>query len=186
MSHRLRSHRPARRAESNAAGWSKSGNQENLVNLKAGGARSGPDLTLYINQQSDIVTFPWQRRLGIRPEGKIAVVVNAGERRGEGIGAGCAQRCVGSGTNLPASVEQATAQWTARTAPEHLASLCDGRAVYIDGVRVVGVTTHPSSATQFESAAALYDFQAQADNVERLTFEPSGGQRRSTAAGKAT
>jgi len=43
---------------------------------------------------------------------------------------------------------------------EHLASLRDGRAVFIDGTRIDDVTTHPSFRNAVRSAAALYDFQA--------------------------
>ena len=65
-----------------------------------------------------------------------------------------------------------------KTGAEHLASLRDGRAVYIDGARVPDVTAHPAFRNAILSAAALYDFQARPENIERLTFEPSGGHRR--------
>jgi len=65
-----------------------------------------------------------------------------------------------------------------KTGAEHLASLRDGRTVYIDGARVADVTTHPAFRNAIRSAAALYDFQARPENIERLTFEPSGGHRR--------
>src|SRR6516165_1216024 len=65
-----------------------------------------------------------------------------------------------------------------KTGAEHLASLRDSRAVYIDGTRVADVTTHPAFRNAVRSAAALYDFQARPDNVERMTFEPSAGSRR--------
>ena len=65
-----------------------------------------------------------------------------------------------------------------KTGAEHLASLRDGRAVYIDGARVPDVTAHPAFRNAIRSAAALYDFQARPENIERLTFEPSGGHRR--------
>src|SRR5215472_13050886 len=65
-----------------------------------------------------------------------------------------------------------------KTGAEHLASLRDGRAVYIDGALVADVTTHPAFRNAVRSAAALYDFQARSENIERLTFEPSAGRRR--------
>jgi 4-hydroxyphenylacetate 3-monooxygenase len=65
-----------------------------------------------------------------------------------------------------------------KTGAEHLASLRDDRAVYIDGARAADVTTHPAFRNAVRSAAALYDFQARPDNLQRLTFEPSAGHRR--------
>jgi len=65
-----------------------------------------------------------------------------------------------------------------KTGAEHLASLRDGRAVYIDGARVADVTTHPAFGNAVRSAAALYDFQARPENLERMTFAPAGGHRR--------
>ncbi|HJU17296.1 MAG TPA: 4-hydroxyphenylacetate 3-hydroxylase N-terminal domain-containing protein [Stellaceae bacterium] len=65
-----------------------------------------------------------------------------------------------------------------KTGAEHLASLRDGRAVYIDGERVADVTTHPAFANAVLSAAALYDVQARPENLDWMTFAPSGGGRR--------
>src|SRR5271166_834310 len=65
-----------------------------------------------------------------------------------------------------------------KTGAEHLGSLRDGRAVYIDGARVADVTSHPAFRNAVGSAAALYDFQARPENLERLTFMPAGGRRR--------
>src|SRR5712691_5301112 len=65
-----------------------------------------------------------------------------------------------------------------KTGAEHLASLRDGRAVYIDGERAADVTTHPAFRNAVHSAAALYDFQASHQNLERMTFAPPGGKRR--------
>ncbi len=64
-----------------------------------------------------------------------------------------------------------------KTGTEHLNSLRDGRAVYIDGERVADVTTHPAFRNSVASAAALYDFQALPENLERMTFMPEGGGR---------
>ena len=62
-----------------------------------------------------------------------------------------------------------------KTGADHLAALRDGRAVYIDGERVDDVTTHPAFRNAVHQAAALYDYQAQPENIERLTFAPSPG-----------
>jgi 4-hydroxyphenylacetate 3-monooxygenase len=61
-----------------------------------------------------------------------------------------------------------------KTGENHLRSLRDGRAVYIDGERVADVTTHPAFRDAVRTAAALYDHQAHPENLERLTFAPEG------------
>ena len=66
----------------------------------------------------------------------------------------------------------------ARTGAQHIASLRDGRTVYIDGRLVPDVTTHPAFRNAVRSAAALYDFQAQPENIELMTFTPEGSDRR--------
>jgi len=66
----------------------------------------------------------------------------------------------------------------AKTGAEHLASLRDGRTVYIDGKLVGDVTIHPAFRNAVQSAAALYDFQAQPENIELMTFQPDGANRR--------
>ncbi|MBI3516039.1 MAG: 4-hydroxyphenylacetate 3-monooxygenase, partial [Proteobacteria bacterium] len=65
-----------------------------------------------------------------------------------------------------------------KTGAEHIASLRDGRAVYIDGQRVEDVTEHPAFRGAVRSAAALYDFQARPENLEAMTFQPPGAPRR--------
>lgn len=65
-----------------------------------------------------------------------------------------------------------------RTGEEHLKSLRDGRAVYIDGERITDVTTHPAFRNAVRSAASLYDFQARSENLELMTFAPDGVERR--------
>ncbi|MBC8824420.1 4-hydroxyphenylacetate 3-monooxygenase, partial [Escherichia coli] len=59
-----------------------------------------------------------------------------------------------------------------------MASLRDGRTVYIDGQLVDDVTTHPAFRHSVQSSAALYDFQARPENIELLTFQPEGSNRR--------
>jgi len=46
-----------------------------------------------------------------------------------------------------------------KTGAEHLASLRDGRTVYIDGRLVEDVTTHPALAGCARSVAGVYDLQ---------------------------
>ncbi len=65
-----------------------------------------------------------------------------------------------------------------KTGAEHIASLRDGRAVYLDGKKVEDVTTHPAFRNACQSAAALYDFQAAPENIEMMTFLPEGGRQR--------
>jgi 4-hydroxyphenylacetate 3-monooxygenase len=72
----------------------------------------------------------------------------------------------------------ATETASCKTGAEHIASLCDGRAVYIDGARVSDVTTHPAFRNAVAAVAALYDFQARPEHLERMTFVPPGGRRR--------
>jgi 4-hydroxyphenylacetate 3-monooxygenase len=66
----------------------------------------------------------------------------------------------------------------AKTGAEHIASLRDGRTVYIDGELVPDVTVHPAFRNAVQSAGALYDFQARAENIEWMTFLPEGSNRR--------
>ncbi len=65
-----------------------------------------------------------------------------------------------------------------KTGAEHVRSLQDGRAVYIDGARVDDVTAHPAFRNAVRSAASLYDFQARPENLELMTFLPEGASRR--------
>ncbi|MGH7153025.1 MAG: 4-hydroxyphenylacetate 3-hydroxylase family protein [Acetobacteraceae bacterium] len=65
-----------------------------------------------------------------------------------------------------------------KTGAEHIQSLRDGRCVYIDGARVEDVTTHPAFRNAVASVARLYDYQAQPENLESMTFAPGGGSRR--------
>lgn len=65
-----------------------------------------------------------------------------------------------------------------KTGAEHLASLRDGREVYLNGKRVEDVTKHPAFRNACASAAALYDFQARPENIELMTFLPEGGRKR--------
>ncbi len=71
---------------------------------------------------------------------------------------------------------------TCKTGAEHIKSLKDGRTVYIDGELVADVTEHPAFRNSVKSAASLYDFQAQPENIELMTFIPDGSNRRSNRA----
>jgi 4-hydroxyphenylacetate 3-monooxygenase len=66
----------------------------------------------------------------------------------------------------------------ARTGAQHIASLKDGRTVYIDGQLVDDVTEHPAFRNAVRSAAGLYDFQARPENIEWMTFQPEGADAR--------
>jgi 4-hydroxyphenylacetate 3-monooxygenase len=65
-----------------------------------------------------------------------------------------------------------------KTGADHLRSLRDGRTVYIDGKLAGDVTEHPAFRNAVQSAASLYDYQAQPENLELMTFEPDGSNRR--------
>src|SRR5271168_3656297 len=67
---------------------------------------------------------------------------------------------------------------SSKTGAEHLASLRDGRTVYIDGELVADVTAHPAFRNACRSAALLYDFQARPENLDLMTFQPDGSDRR--------
>ncbi|MES2031290.1 MAG: 4-hydroxyphenylacetate 3-hydroxylase N-terminal domain-containing protein [Pseudomonadota bacterium] len=64
---------------------------------------------------------------------------------------------------------------------DHVAAVRDGRAVYLDGKKVDDVSTHPAYRHAVASAGALYDYQADPANSERMTFDIGGGRRVSRA-----
>ena len=64
-----------------------------------------------------------------------------------------------------------------RTGAAYIASLNDGRAVYVDGERVADVTTHPAFREAIRSAARLYDIAADPAMAERMTYaSPTSGK----------
>jgi 4-hydroxyphenylacetate 3-monooxygenase len=65
-----------------------------------------------------------------------------------------------------------------KTGAEHIRSLKDGRTIYLDGELVGDVTEHKAFRNAVRSAAALYDYQARPENIERMTFKPDGASRR--------
>ena len=61
---------------------------------------------------------------------------------------------------------------------KHIASLRDGRRIFIDGMCVDDHTHHPAFRNAIASAASLYDYQAQPQNLEKMTFtSPTTGNR---------
>ncbi|MET0970396.1 MAG: 4-hydroxyphenylacetate 3-hydroxylase N-terminal domain-containing protein [Tardiphaga sp.] len=74
-----------------------------------------------------------------------------------------------------------TAQAGIKDGTQHVASVRDGRAVYLDGKRIDDVATHPAYRHAVASAGALYDYQAAPANSERMTFDIGGGRRVSRA-----
>jgi 4-hydroxyphenylacetate 3-monooxygenase len=65
-----------------------------------------------------------------------------------------------------------------RTGEQHLHSLRDGRQVFLDGAAVEDVTRHPAYRNTVATAAGLYDFQSQPENLELMTFVPPDGEGR--------
>jgi 4-hydroxyphenylacetate 3-monooxygenase len=57
-----------------------------------------------------------------------------------------------------------------RTGADYLASLRDGRQVFVDGARVDDVTTHPAFAGAAHSLAHLFDIASAPEMRERMTF----------------
>lgn len=66
---------------------------------------------------------------------------------------------------------------TVKDGAAHLASLRDGRTVFLEGAQVADVTTHPAFRNACAAAAAMYDFQARPENLERMTFADPAGHR---------
>ena len=61
---------------------------------------------------------------------------------------------------------------------QHLASLRDGRQVYINGKVAGDVTEHPAFRNSIRSVCHLYDFQSDSQNQELMTFvTPDTGER---------
>src|SRR5690348_7021788 len=61
------------------------------------------------------------------------------------------------------------------TGEEYLASLRDGREVYINGERIADVTAHPSMRNSVRSLARLYDALHDPKNKARLTSPTDTG-----------
>jgi 4-hydroxyphenylacetate 3-monooxygenase len=63
-----------------------------------------------------------------------------------------------------------------RPAADYVASLRDGRAVFLDGERVADVTTHPAFAEPIRRVAERYEAARQAPDVTECV-DPASGQR---------
>lgn len=67
---------------------------------------------------------------------------------------------------------------TIKNAAEHIESLRDDRAIYLDGARIEDVTEHAAFRNSVGTAASLYDFQAAPENADLMTFaSPTSGRR---------
>lgn len=64
-----------------------------------------------------------------------------------------------------------------KTGAEHLASLRDGRAVFLDGGRVEDATSHPAYRNAIGSFGRMFDFQSDPANRALMTFETETGTR---------
>ncbi|MEP9380012.1 4-hydroxyphenylacetate 3-hydroxylase N-terminal domain-containing protein [Aquabacter sp. CN5-332] len=64
-----------------------------------------------------------------------------------------------------------------KTGAEHIASVRDGRAVYLDGARVPDVSQHKAYRNAIASSGMLYDYQSAPENIERMTFDIGNGRR---------
>ena len=64
-----------------------------------------------------------------------------------------------------------------RTGQAHLASLRDGRSIYIDGELVPDVTEHRAFRNVTRSVANLFDFAREPSRSELMTFETESGER---------
>jgi len=64
-----------------------------------------------------------------------------------------------------------------KTGAQHIASLRDGRAVYIDGALAGDVTAHPAFRNAVGSIGALFDFQCAPANRDLMTYVADSGER---------
>jgi 4-hydroxyphenylacetate 3-monooxygenase len=61
---------------------------------------------------------------------------------------------------------------------KHIASLRDARTIYLNGELVENPVDHPAFRNAIRSYGQMYDFQAQPENVEKMTFvSPDTGNR---------
>jgi 4-hydroxyphenylacetate 3-monooxygenase len=64
-----------------------------------------------------------------------------------------------------------------RTGAEHLQSLRDGRALYLNGARIADHTKHPAFRNAVRTAARIYDWHCRDDQCELMTFvSPTSGK----------
>lgn len=64
-----------------------------------------------------------------------------------------------------------------KTGEQHIASLRDGREVYIDGELVKDVTTHLAYRGAVASVGKMFDFHSAPENRDLMTFETETGTR---------
>lgn len=64
-----------------------------------------------------------------------------------------------------------------KSGQEHLASIRDGRSIFIDGARVEDVTTHRAFRNVAQSVGGLFDFANDPSRRELMTFETETGER---------
>jgi 4-hydroxyphenylacetate 3-monooxygenase len=64
-----------------------------------------------------------------------------------------------------------------KTGAQHIASLRDGREIYLDGQRVSDPTAHPAYRSAIGSIGKMFDFQSAAENRDLMTFETDSGTR---------
>lgn len=57
---------------------------------------------------------------------------------------------------------------------QHRASLCDGRAIFLNGAAVDDPTQHPAYRNSIDSACRLYDYQSDPQNSALMTYEAAG------------
>ena len=60
----------------------------------------------------------------------------------------------------------------------YIASLRDGRTIYLNGELVENLVDHPAFRNTIRSYGRVYDFQAHPENIEKMTFaSPDTGER---------
>jgi 4-hydroxyphenylacetate 3-monooxygenase len=64
-----------------------------------------------------------------------------------------------------------------KTGAQHIASLRDGREIYLDGRRVDDATTHPAYRGAVASIGRMFDFQSMPENQDLMTFDTGSGAR---------
>ncbi len=64
-----------------------------------------------------------------------------------------------------------------KTGHQHIASLRDRRALFIDGQRVEDATRHPAFARTINSVGSLFDFASDPTNTDLMTFATPEGAR---------
>lgn len=65
-----------------------------------------------------------------------------------------------------------------KTGAQHLRSLQDGRAVFVNGKKIADVTIDKSYQNAARTIAGMYDFQSAAENLDLMTYEVSPGGKR--------